>query len=63
MRLEFNKYNEFDENYNLNLALNRHNKFKDAGINASLDNYLVDVYSITYNIFEIIGRSVGMKFA
>lgn len=63
LRLEFNKYNEFDENYNLNLALNRHNKFKDAGINASLDNYLVDVYSITYNIFEIIGRSVGMKFA
>lgn len=62
LKLEFNRYNETDENYNLNIILNKHNKFKNY-IDAKLTHYSVDVYCINYNIFEIIGRSVGMKFS
>jgi len=58
-----NKYNDDDENFNLNYKLNKNNKFTELNIDAKLKNYLIDIYSITYNLFEIIGNTAGLKFA
>ena len=63
LALYVNKYNITDELYNLNIKINKHNKFTELQIDSDIKNYLVDIYSVSYNIFEIIGRSAGMKFA
>ena len=37
-------------------------KLQKIGIDNYSFNYLINVYAITYNIFEIIGNTYGMKF-
>tara|TARA_B100001540_G_scaffold308214_1_gene322553 strand:- start:374 stop:1864 length:1491 start_codon:yes stop_codon:yes gene_type:complete len=61
--LNLNNYNVNDELYNLNIKINKHNKFTELNNNYDINNYIVNIYSITYNIFEMIGSDGRMKFA
>jgi len=57
------QYNNNNSDYNLNIKLNKNNKFTELNLDKNIKNYLVDIYCISYNIFQIIGNTAGLKFA
>lgn len=57
------QYNNDDSEFNLNIKLNKNNKFTELNLDKNVKNYLIDIYSISYNIFEIIGNTSGLKFS
>ncbi len=57
------EYNDNDLEFNLNFKLNKNNKFTELNLDKNIKNYLIDIYSISYNIFEIIGNTAGLKFS
>jgi len=57
------QYNNNNSDYNLNIKLRKNNKFTELNLDKNIKNYLVDIYCISYNIFEIIGNTAGLKFA
>lgn len=57
------QYLNEDPQFNLNTKLNINNKFTELNIDKNINNYTIDIYTISYNIFEIIGNTSGLKFA
>jgi len=57
-----NNYQHNDPLFNLDNLDNLKRILKNEE-SYKIQNYFVDIFSVTYNIFEIIGRSAGMKFA
>lgn len=56
-------YDDNNSNFNLNIKLNKNNKFTELNLDKNIKNYLIDIYCISYNVFEIIGNTAGLKFA
>jgi len=60
LSLSVNNYNDTDVFYNLN---NKLNKFSDLNIDANINNnYFINIYCLSYNVFETTGGIGALKF-